>query len=44
MELYKSRNRGQVHKIYGMIELDKWQTSTAENPCNLGAYYIIKVF
>ena len=26
-----------------MVELDKWQASMAENPCNLGAHRIIEV-
>ena len=26
-----------------MVEFDKWYASTAENPCNLGAYCIIEV-
>ena len=43
MELYKERNHWQVHKIQRMIELDKQHALTAENPCNLGAHYIIKV-
>ena len=44
MELYKWKNRGQVHEIHGMVELDKWHASTAENPRNLGAHRIIEVF
>ena len=43
MELYKWRNRGQVHEIHGIVELDKWHASTAENPRNLGAHRIIEV-
>ena len=43
VEFYKWRNRGQVHEIYGMVELDKWHASTAENPRNLGAHCIIEV-
>ena len=43
VELYKWRNRGQVHEIHGMVELDKWHASTAENPRNLGAHRIIEV-
>ena len=43
VELYKWRNRGQVHEIQGMVELDKWHASTAENPHNLGAHCIIEV-
>ena len=43
VELYKWRNRGQVHEIHGMVELEKWHVSTAENPRNLGAHHIIEV-
>ena len=43
VELYKWRNRGQVQEIHGMVELDKWHASTAENFRNLGAHHIIKV-
>lgn len=43
MELYKWKNRGQVHEIYKMVELKKWHASTIENPYNLGTYHIIKV-
>ena len=40
---YKQRNRGQVHEIHGMVELDKWHALMAENPRNLGAHCIIEV-
>ena len=43
VELYKWRNRGQVHEIHGMVELDKWHSSTAENFRNLGAHRIIEL-
>ena len=43
VELYKWKNRGQVHEIHGMVELDKWHVSMAENPRNLGACRIIAV-
>ena len=43
VELYKWRNRGQVHEINGMIELDKWHASTAENLRNHGVHRIIEV-
>ena len=43
VELYKWRNRGHVHEIYGMVELEKWHASTTENPRNLGAHCIIEV-
>ena len=44
VELYKWKNRGQVHKIYGMVELDKWHASMAENLRNFGTHCIIQVF
>ena len=44
MKLYKWKNRGQVHEIYRIVELDKWHASTAENSRNLGARCIIEVF
>ena len=43
VELYKWKNFGQVHKIHGMVELDKWHVSMAENPRNLDAHRIIEV-
>lgn len=43
VELYKQKNRRQVHEIYGMVELDKWHASTAKNPRNLRAHRIIEV-
>ena len=43
VELYKWKNLGQVHEIHGIVELDKWHVSIAENPRNLGAYCIIEV-
>ena len=43
VELYKWRNSRQVHKIYKMVELDKWHALMAENPCNLSAHCIIEV-
>ena len=44
VELYKLTNREQVYEIHGMVELEKWHASMAENPCNLGAHCIIEVF
>ncbi len=44
VELYNWKNRGQVHEIHGMIELEKMRALIAENPCNLGAYCIIEIF
>ena len=43
VELYNWRNGGQAHEIHGMIELKKMRTSTAENPRNLVAYWIIEI-
>ena len=43
VELYNWKNRGQVHKIYGMIELEKMHALTAENPRNLNAHRIIEI-
>ncbi len=36
-------NRGQVHEIHGMIELEKMCALIAENPRNLGAHRIIEI-
>ena len=44
VELYKWRNRKQVYEMHGMVELDKWHASIAENTFNLGAHCIIEVF
>lgn len=41
--IYNWRNRGHVHEIYIIVELEKWCTSTAENPCNLDAHRIVKI-
>lgn len=43
VELYNWRNRGQVHEIHGMIELEKMRALTAENPRNLGTHRIIEI-
>ena len=43
VELYNWRNRGQVHEIHGMIELEKMRASTIENSRNLGAHRIIEI-
>ena len=43
VELYNWRNCGQVYEIHEMIELEKIYTSTAENLCNFGAYWIIEI-
>ncbi len=43
VELYNWRNRGQVHEIHGMFELEKMCASIAKNPHNLGAHRIIEI-
>ncbi len=43
VELYNWRNRGQVHEIHGIVELERWRASTAEHPRNLGAYRIVEI-
>ena len=43
IEFYNLRNRGQGHKIHGMIELEKMRVSTAKNPRNLGAQLMIEI-
>ena len=44
VELYKWKNRGQVNEIHGIVKLNKWHATIAENPRNLGAHCIIEVF
>ncbi len=43
VEVYNWRNRGQVHEIHGIIELEKMRTLITENPRNLGAHRIIEI-
>ena len=43
IKLYNWKNRGQVHEIYGMVELEMWCASTAKNPRNLSTYHIIEI-
>ena len=43
VELYNWRNRGQIHEIYRMIEIEKIRTSTAENLHNFGVFQIIGI-
>lgn len=43
VKLYKQRNHEEVHKIYKIIELEKWYASIIENPYNLDAHRIIEV-
>ena len=44
VELYNWKNRRQVHKIYGMIELEKICVLITKNFRNLGACRIIEIF
>ena len=41
--LYNWRNRGQVHELYGIIELEKMCALITKNLYNLGIYRIIKI-
>ena len=43
VELYNWRNCGQVHEIYGIVELEKIYALIAKNPRNLGACQIIEI-
>ncbi len=43
VELYNWGNRGQVHKIYAIIELEKMRTLIAKNLYNLGTHRIIEI-
>ncbi len=43
VEFYNWRNRRQVYEIHGIIELEKMRILFAENLCNLGIYWIIKI-
>ena len=43
IELYNWRNSGQVHEIFGMIEVEKMHTLTAENSRNLSAHQMIEI-
>ena len=43
VELYNWRNGRQVHKIHGMIDLEKMRALTAEDPRNFGTHRIIKI-
>ena len=44
VEFYNWRNRGQVYKIYEIVELKKICALTVENPRILDAHQIIKIF
>ena len=43
VELYNWSNSWQIHEIHRIIKLEKMHASTAENLCNLGAYWIIEI-
>ena len=43
VKFYNCKNCGQVHEIYGMIELEKMHVLTAKNQRNLDAHRIIKI-
>lgn len=43
VEFYNWKNRRQVYKINAMIKLKKIRALTAENLCNFGVYWIIKI-
>lgn len=43
MKPYNLINRKKVHKIYGIIELEKWHPLMLKNPDNFCAYRIIKI-
>ncbi len=44
VELYKRKNHRQVYEIHGMIELKKMYALITENPRNLSASQISKIF
>ncbi len=43
VEIYNWRYRGLVNKTHGIVELDKYQISGAENPLNLGSQQFYKI-
>ena len=43
IELYHWKNHGQVHEIYGTIEIEEMYTLTTKNLRNLGAHRIIEI-
>ena len=43
VKLYNLRNRGQVHKIDGIVEREKICVSITKNSRNLGAHRIIEI-
>ena len=44
VEIYNWRSRGLVHETHGMVELEKYPISRAENPLNLGVQQFYKIF
>ena len=43
VKIYNWRNRGLVHETHGMVELEKYPISKAENPLNLGSQQFYKI-
>lgn len=43
VKLYNRKNRGQVYKMYRIIELEKWCNLIAKYLYNLGTYSIIEI-
>lgn len=43
VELYNRMNHGQVHKIYGIIGLERMCASTIENHRNLSTHHMIEI-
>lgn len=44
VEFYNWKNYKQVHKIHRIIEFKKMCILIINNLCNLGVYWIIKIF
>ena len=44
IELYKEKNRGQVHDIHGIIKLESMSVLITKNPNNLSTHPIIEIF
>ena len=43
VEIYNWRSRGLVHETHGMVELEKYPISRAENSLNLGSQQFYKI-
>lgn len=43
LEMYNWRNSELVHQTHGMVELENYQISKAENSLNLGAHRFYKI-